>query len=60
MDFSAGTVRLELGTTKNDEGRMFPFGAMPAGNTPTDSMGEDAFLGNGDRPDNPHRVPLER
>ena len=29
VDFSAGTVRLEPGTTKNDEGRMFPFGALP-------------------------------
>jgi len=25
VDFSAGFVRLEPGTTKNDEGRMFPF-----------------------------------
>ncbi|HSL05662.1 MAG TPA: site-specific integrase [Nitrospiraceae bacterium] len=29
VDFTAGTVRLEPGTTKNDEGRMFPFGALP-------------------------------
>jgi len=26
VDFSAGMVRLEPGTTKNDEGRVFPFG----------------------------------
>jgi len=29
IDFAAGTVRLEPGTTKNDEGRMFPFGEFP-------------------------------
>ncbi len=29
VDFTAGTVRLEPGTTKNDEGRMFPFGVYP-------------------------------
>ena len=30
VDFAAGTIRLEPGTTKNDEGRVFPFGALPA------------------------------
>ncbi|HET7225581.1 MAG TPA: site-specific integrase [Candidatus Eisenbacteria bacterium] len=30
VDFAAGTVRLEPGTTKNDEGRTFPFAALPA------------------------------
>jgi integrase len=29
VDFQAGTVRLEPGTTKNDEGRTFPFAALP-------------------------------
>ncbi len=29
VDFDAGTVRLEPGTTKNDEGRTFPFAALP-------------------------------
>ncbi len=29
IDFSAGMVRLEPGTTKNDEGRVFPFGMLP-------------------------------
>ncbi len=29
VDFTAGTVRLEPGTTKNDEGRVFPFGVLP-------------------------------
>ena len=29
VDFSAGTVRLEPGTTKNNEGRVFPFGVLP-------------------------------
>ena len=29
VDFSAGTVRLEPGTTKNDEGRVFPFAVLP-------------------------------
>ena len=29
VDFKAGTVRLEPGTTKNDEGRTFPFAALP-------------------------------
>ncbi|MFQ5893286.1 MAG: tyrosine-type recombinase/integrase, partial [Nitrospinota bacterium] len=29
MDFKAKTVRLEPGTTKNDEGRTFPFAAFP-------------------------------
>lgn len=29
VDFNAGTVRLEPDTTKNDEGRMFPFAAIP-------------------------------
>ena len=29
VDFGAGTVRLEPGTTKNDEGRIFPFAALP-------------------------------
>jgi len=30
VDFAAGVVRLELRTTKNDEGRTFPFDALPA------------------------------
>ncbi len=30
VDFLAGIVRLEPGTTKNDEGRAFPFEALPA------------------------------
>lgn len=30
VDFTAGTVRLEPGTTKNAEGRVFPFDALPA------------------------------
>lgn len=29
VDFEAGTVRLEPGTTKNDEGRTFPFAVLP-------------------------------
>ena len=29
VDFTMGTVRLEPGTTKNDEGRVFPFGVLP-------------------------------
>lgn len=29
VDFAAGVVRLEPGTTKNDEGRTLPFGAAP-------------------------------
>ncbi len=29
VDFDAGTVRLEPGTTKNKEGRTFPFTALP-------------------------------
>lgn len=29
VDFKAAVVRLEPGTTKNDEGRIFPFGASP-------------------------------
>lgn len=29
VDFEAGTVRLDPGTTKNDEGRLFPFDVMP-------------------------------
>jgi integrase len=29
VDFTAGVVRLEPGTTKNDEGRTFPFAAWP-------------------------------
>ena len=29
VDFRAGTVRLEPGTTKNRQGRIFPFGAYP-------------------------------
>jgi integrase len=29
VDFKAGTIRLEPHTTKNDEGRTFPFAAMP-------------------------------
>lgn len=29
VDFKAGVVRLEPGTTKNDEGRIFPFKASP-------------------------------
>ena len=30
VDFHAGIIRLEPGTTKNDEGRTFPFSALPA------------------------------
>jgi integrase len=29
IDWTAGTVRLEPGTTKNDEGHMFPFAVLP-------------------------------
>ena len=29
VDRKAGTVRLDPGTTKNDEGRVFPFDLMP-------------------------------
>ena len=29
VDFEAGTVRLEVGTTKNDRGREFPFDVFP-------------------------------
>jgi len=29
IDFAAGVIRLEPGTTKNDEGRTFPFSALP-------------------------------
>ena len=29
VDLSGGTVRLDPGTTKNDEGRVFPFDLMP-------------------------------
>lgn len=29
VDFGAGTVRLEPGTTKNDDGRVFPFAVLP-------------------------------
>ena len=29
VDFKAGMVRLEVGSTKNDEGREFPFGVLP-------------------------------
>jgi integrase len=29
VDFRTGTVRLEPNTTKNDEGRTFPFGVLP-------------------------------
>ena len=29
VDFSAGVVRLNVGTTKNGEGRTFPFAALP-------------------------------
>jgi integrase len=30
VDFTAGMVRLEPGSTKNDDGRVFPFSALPA------------------------------
>ena len=29
VDFTAGVVRLDVGTTKNGEGRTFPFGGLP-------------------------------
>ncbi len=29
VDFTAGTVRLEVGTTKNQDGRVFPFDVLP-------------------------------
>lgn len=29
VDFSAGTVRLDPGTMKNDDGRVFPFAVLP-------------------------------
>jgi integrase len=35
VDFDAGVVRLEPRSTKNDEGRTFPFDALPAGGTAT-------------------------
>ncbi len=30
VDFAGGTVRLDPGTTKNDDGRLFPFDVLPA------------------------------
>jgi integrase len=30
VDFTAGTIRLEVGTTKNGKGRVLPFRALPA------------------------------
>ncbi len=30
VDFKAGVVRLEVGSTKNDEGRVLPFHVLPA------------------------------
>jgi len=30
VDFTAGVARLDIGTTKNDDGRTYPFGAFPA------------------------------
>lgn len=30
MDIAVGTIRPEPGTTKNDDGRTFPFAALPA------------------------------
>jgi integrase len=35
VNFDAGVVRLEPRSTKNDEGRTFPFDALPAGGTAT-------------------------
>ncbi len=29
VDFNAGVVRLDVGSTKNDDGRTFPFGVLP-------------------------------
>ena len=29
VDFAAGTITLDVGTTKNKEGRVFPFSALP-------------------------------
>jgi integrase len=29
VDFAGGTVRLDRGTTKNDDGRVFPFDVLP-------------------------------
>jgi len=29
VDFAGGTVRLDAGTTKNDDGRVFPFDVLP-------------------------------
>lgn len=30
MDFAAGVVRLDVGSTKNRAGRVFPFAVLPA------------------------------
>jgi integrase len=43
VDFSAGMVRLEPGTTKNDEGRVFPFGVLPELATLLRAQWEQAF-----------------
>lgn len=44
VDVEAGTVRLEPGTTKNDEGRTFPFGQFPALKAVLDRQWEKSAL----------------
>lgn len=51
VDFAAGTVRLEPGTTKNREGRIFPFAAPPlAGGAPAGAVRAHAGVAARTRP----------
>jgi hypothetical protein len=61
IDLKAGIIRLEPGTTKNDEGRTFPFRALPALATLVERQGEATDRSRtGDEAHHPVGVPSRR
>jgi integrase len=60
VDFEAQVVRLDVGATKNDEGRTFPFSVWPArlGRSPPPAAGGHHSPRTRHRPDHPVDLPL--